>query len=191
MNAPEIRYPLISPREAAAYTAPFEGCRLVAYHDNAARRDDGSTGVLTVGYGFNLERDDAGQLLSQAGIDYILAVNRTPITQDQANRLLQATLLISFADAAQLFGELQQYPADVQRILVDLAFQLGRPRLAKFKGFIRAIRARRWALAAGELIFRDIGKPDTTALFNLPEKRCETHASLLLLIEKRDMEAAA
>ena len=58
-------------------------------------------------------------------------------------------------------GTFDGLPDEVQGILVNMMFNLGRPRLSKFKNMRKALDSRDWALAAVEgrdsLWYRQVG----------------------------------
>lgn len=100
-----------------------EGCRLKPYRD--------SLGVLTIGWGRNLE-----------------AVG---VTQDEADRMLERDLTLAYhaVSAWEWFGQLS--PAR-QRVLVEMAFNLGLPRLTGFGRMLAALKAGRYQEAADEML---------------------------------------
>lgn len=54
-------------------------------------------------------------------------------------------------DAESLIPDLYQHPEPVQRVMVNMAFNLGRIRLGKFKKLLRALKARDYIVAAEEM----------------------------------------
>ena len=100
-----------------------EGLRLKPYTDTA--------GVLTIGYGHNLAD----------GID-----------EEMANYILRRDLLeaqYAAAHAVRCFHRLDDVR---QEALVNMAFNLGGPRLAKFKRMLAALEAQDWDQAAAEAL---------------------------------------
>ena len=55
----------------------------------------------------------------------------------------------------------ETFPGEVQEVLVNMLFNLGRPRLTKFKNFNKQILAHEWAAAAPEgrdsIWYRQVG----------------------------------
>jgi len=55
-------------------------------------------------------------------------------------------------DAENLIPDLYEHPEQVQRVMVNMSFNLGRTRLGRFKKLLRALQARNYAEAADEMI---------------------------------------
>ena len=56
------------------------------------------------------------------------------------------------ADCCALFLNFASLPDQVQRVLVNMAFNLGRGRLSKFKKLITAVNEGNWQKAADEMV---------------------------------------
>jgi len=55
-------------------------------------------------------------------------------------------------DTEALVPDLYEHPDDIQRVLTNMAFNLGRNRLSKFRRMRKAINARNYAEAADEMV---------------------------------------
>lgn len=111
-----------------------EGFRANPYTD--------SVGVLTVGIGFNLERPNAGALLAAQGINIQdVVAGRRPLSKAEAWNLAAADVNAAAADAARIFPNFGSLPAGVQEVLVNMAFNLGGPKLSKFVRLKEAVAA--------------------------------------------------
>ena len=117
---------MIAPNDPAliAMVALHEGFRAKPYKD--------SVGVLTVVYGRNLQ--DVG------------------IRQDEARVMLENDLTVAMNDARFLFDDFAALTPNRQRALVDMAFNLGRTRLAGFKAMWAALERRDYHAAAVEAL---------------------------------------
>jgi GH24 family phage-related lysozyme (muramidase) len=137
-------YSLISPASVRDQIQQHEGREAVAYGD--------TTGVMTVGVGFNLQRSDARTLLSQVGANYdkVLAQEQA-LTDDQIDRLYEITLNEAFQTAQRFIPNLGTHPPQVQKVVVDMAFNLGPQRLGGFRNFQSAINRRDYNTAANEM----------------------------------------
>ena len=51
-----------------------------------------------------------------------------------------------------LFPDLDDLPDVAQQVIVNMAFNIGRPRLSKFKNFIAGVNDRDWTRAAEEMM---------------------------------------
>lgn len=98
-----------------------EGLRLKPYKD--------TVGVLTIGYGRNLEKG-----ISHAEAEYLLENDL-----DEAIRV-----------AKQLVPSFLNLSSVRQEVLVEMAFNLGGPRLAGFKKMLAAIEAKDFTTASKE-----------------------------------------
>ena len=92
-----------------------------------------------------------GHLIKLGDAEFKKAVG-TPITQERALELFRQDLAVSIKECEQLFPNLGDYPDPVQRVLVNMTFNLGRPRLSKFKAMAAAIEKRDWNTAADEMV---------------------------------------
>ena len=102
-----------------------EGCRLTAYLD--------TVGVPTIGYGHT-----KGVRLGDE------------ITQAEADAFLDEDLRVAIGDLCGRFPWVTALPEPAQEALVEMSFQLGIGRLAKFQRMLEAVRKRRWAEACAE-----------------------------------------
>ena len=74
----------------------------------------------------------------------------TPISEERVTEAFQSDLDISIGECKVLFDLWDTYPGEVQEILVNMMFNLGRPRLSKFKNFKKALDKGAWGFAAIE-----------------------------------------
>lgn len=120
-----------------------EGLRLKAYRDTA--------GKLTVGYGFNLDAGAAKAICASLKLDYEPIRNGVPITEAQADAILELQLGMVNAQAKTLFPNFNQMPADVQAVVQDLIFNLGLAGFMKFTDTIASLLGGDWAGSADNL----------------------------------------
>lgn len=74
----------------------------------------------------------------------------TAVSEDRVTEAFQRDLDISIAECKVLYDLWDTYPGEVQEILVNMMFNLGRPRLSKFKNFKIALDKSAWGFAAIE-----------------------------------------
>ena len=102
-----------------------EGLKLKPYHD--------TVGKLTIGIGRNLDNNG--------------------ISKAEALHLLENDLKVCVIDAKEVFGAQWGKLNDVrQEVILNMLFNLGRPRFLGFKKCIAAIKDERWADAAVEML---------------------------------------
>ena len=77
----------------------------------------------------------------------------TPISEERVKECFEKDLNIAISECEVLFGDKWEgYPGELQEVLVNMLFNLGRPRLSKFKKFIGAINESDWDTAAVEMM---------------------------------------
>lgn len=76
----------------------------------------------------------------------------TPVTEERVRSCFERDLDIAIGECGTLYGEgtFGDLPDEVQQILVNMMFNMGRPRLSGFKKFNAAIEAGDWTEAAKE-----------------------------------------
>jgi GH24 family phage-related lysozyme (muramidase) len=68
----------------------------------------------------------------------------TPVSEERVNELFDKDIQITIDECEQLFGNFQDLPEEVQQILANMMFNLGRPRLSKFRKLCKAVAERNW-----------------------------------------------
>ena len=66
--------------------------------------------------------------------------------------LLLVSVEIVLGDCRKLYEDFDEVPEEVQLIIANMMFNMGRPRLSKFKGMKRGVDARDWDAAADEMV---------------------------------------
>jgi lysozyme len=102
-----------------------------------------------------------GHLIRQSEPEYLLKVG-DPITQETSDKYLLLDLRIATSDAERIFGPLNEHPEDVIRVLVNMSFNLGYPRLNKFVNMKQAVVDKDYIKAANEMKdskwYRQVGR---------------------------------
>ena len=75
----------------------------------------------------------------------------TAIPTEQVNDWFAKDIETTIKDCNLLFSQFDNLPEDIQRVLANMCFQLGRPRLSKFKNMIAAVNDLDWAKMADEM----------------------------------------
>lgn len=76
----------------------------------------------------------------------------TPVTEERVTELFQQDCEIVLGDCQILYPDFDDLPEEVQLIIANMMFNMGRPRLSKFKGMKRGVDARDWDAAADEMV---------------------------------------
>tara|TARA_R110000772_G_scaffold46983_5_gene107389 strand:+ start:733 stop:1182 length:450 start_codon:yes stop_codon:yes gene_type:complete len=85
----------------------------------------------------------------------------TVVSEDRVKQVFESDLAVAVDECRILYDMWDNFPGEVQEILVNMLFNLGRPRLSKFKNMKKALDNRCWKLAATEgrdsLWYRQVG----------------------------------
>ncbi len=73
------------------------------------------------------------------------------ITEEECHELFIQDISIAVGDCKIIFDEWDSFPSEVQEILVNMLFNLGRPRFLTFKKMIAAVYQRDWQRASEEM----------------------------------------
>ena len=91
-----------------------------------------------------------GHLITEDDIERHVEVG-TPITEERVEFVFEKDLDICINECFKLYGDnWQTFPEEVQEILANMMFNMGRPRLSKFKKMNAALIVGDWKEAAKE-----------------------------------------
>ena len=76
----------------------------------------------------------------------------TPVSEDRVIEAFDNDVQVVLADCEQLYNDFNVLPEEVQLIIANMMFNMGRPRLSKFKGMKAGVDAQDWNKAADEMI---------------------------------------
>ena len=76
----------------------------------------------------------------------------TAVSEERVAEAFEADLVSVLSDCESLYGDFGDLPEDAQEIIANMIFNMGRPRLSKFKGMKRGVDARDWNAAADEMV---------------------------------------
>jgi lysozyme len=76
----------------------------------------------------------------------------TEISEDRVNEVFESDVATFVSESKILFPDLDELPDVAQQVIVNMAFNMGRPRLSKFKNFIAGVNDRDWTRAAEEMM---------------------------------------
>ena len=111
-----------------------EGVKYEIYNDHL--------GYATFGIG-HLILDSDPEQGSQVG---------TPVSESRVAEAFESDIVQVLSDCETLYPDFESLPEDAQRIIANMMFNMGRPRLSKFKGMKRGVDAQDWNAAADEMV---------------------------------------
>ena len=74
----------------------------------------------------------------------------TPVSKERVDEVWEHDFTEHVEECGKLYPDLEHYPDEVQRVLVNMTFNMGMTRLSKFKNFKSAIERNDWKQAAVE-----------------------------------------
>lgn len=92
-----------------------------------------------------------GHLITEQDLEYGEEVG-TPVSEDRVASAFESDIQITLEDCYRLYDDFNELPEEVQLIIANMCFNLGRPRLSKFKGMKAGVDARDWQKAADEMV---------------------------------------
>ena len=76
----------------------------------------------------------------------------TEVTDERVQELFTQDIQTALNDCKDVFSDFGTLPEEVQRVIANMMFNLGKPRFKGFKKFIAAVKARDWNKAADEMV---------------------------------------
>ena len=92
-----------------------------------------------------------GHLITKSDEEYGEDVG-TPISDDRVKECFASDVKQVIADCHTLYNDFDDLPEEAQLIIANMMFNMGRPRLSKFKGMKRGVDAKDWNQAADEMV---------------------------------------
>jgi lysozyme len=111
-----------------------EGCKYEIYLDH-----------------LNLPTHGIGHLILNSDPEYGQPVG-TPVSEDRVNECFASDVETVLSECTQLYPNFSVLPEEVQLIIANMMFNMGRPRLSKFKGMKAAVDTGDWHRAAVEMV---------------------------------------
>ena len=110
-----------------------EGCKYEVYLDHL--------GLPTFGIGHLITEKDPEH---QMGIG-------TPVDEIRVNEAFEQDVHVTIGECQKLFDDWDELPETARLITANMMFNMGRPRLSKFKKMIQAIKDGDWLEAANQM----------------------------------------
>ena len=76
----------------------------------------------------------------------------TSIDNDRVVEAFESDIETVLSDCNKLYPDFADLPEEAQRVIANMMFNMGRPRLSKFKGMKSGVDARDWNRAADEMV---------------------------------------
>ena len=111
-----------------------EGCKYEIYLDHL--------GLPTYGIGHLVTEND-----EEHGQPVV-----TPVSEERVAEVFEQDIQITLDECQRLYEDFDDLPEEVQLIIANMMFNMGRPRLSQFKGMKAGIDARDWNQAADEMV---------------------------------------
>ena len=114
--------------------AEDEGCKYEIYLDHL--------GLPTYGIGHLVVESDPehGQPVG------------TPVSEERVRQVFALDIASTLDECQVLYPDFDDLPEECQLIIANMMFNMGRPRLSKFKGMKAGVDARDWSRAADEMV---------------------------------------
>ena len=114
--------------------AEDEGCKFEIYLDHLW--------LPTYGIGHLVVEDDP---------EYGQPVG-TPVDEERVRQVFNLDIASTLDECQVLYPDFDDLPEECQLIIANMMFNMGRPRLSKFKGMKAGVDARDWNRAADEMV---------------------------------------
>ena len=86
----------------------------------------------------------------------------TPVSNDRVTDAFNSDIKTVLSDCEKLYSDFENLPEEAQQVIANMMFNLGYPRLSKFRGMKASVDARDWNLAAEEMVdsrwYAQVGK---------------------------------
>lgn len=92
-----------------------------------------------------------GHLVLDSDPEHGMAVG-TAVSEDRVNECFDKDVEVVLEECRKLYEDFDDLPGEAQHIIANMLFNMGRPRLSKFKGMKRGVDARDWLAAADEMV---------------------------------------
>ena len=91
-----------------------------------------------------------GHLIKESDPEYGLPVG-TAVDDERINELFDQDIKVTLSECEQLYGNFNDLPEEVQKILANMMFNLGRPRLSRFLKMKQHVDNRDFVSASEEM----------------------------------------
>ena len=92
-----------------------------------------------------------GHLITEWDVDYYGKPIGYPIPEQQVQDWFLNDVQVAIQDCQTIFSAFDKLPDEIQHVLINMSFQLGKPRLSKFKKMIAAVEAEDYQEMANQM----------------------------------------
>ena len=92
-----------------------------------------------------------GHLVLESDPEYGSEIG-TPVSESRVIEAFEQDCENVLRDCDILYEDFDDLPEEAQQVIANMMFNMGRPRLSKFKGMKRGVDSRNWNAAADEMI---------------------------------------
>ncbi len=92
-----------------------------------------------------------GHLITESDPEHGQPVG-TAVSESRCVEAFESDLMGVLSDCRTLYPNIDDLPEEAQQIIANMMFNLGRPRLSKFKGMKAGVDERDWQRAADEMV---------------------------------------
>ena len=92
-----------------------------------------------------------GHLITEWDEEFYEKPIGTRVPNEQVNDWFEKDIKVTISDCKIIFDNFDNLPEEAQLVIANMCFQLGRPRLSKFKNFIAAVKDEDWQRAGDEM----------------------------------------
>ena len=92
-----------------------------------------------------------GHLVLEFDSEYRLPAG-SPVSKSRVIEAFESDCENVLRDCSILYKDFDDLPEEAQQVIANMMFNMGRPRLSKFKGMKRGVDARDWNVAADEMV---------------------------------------
>ena len=114
--------------------ADDEGCKYSVYLDH-----------------LNLPTFGIGHLITEADPEFGEPIG-TEVSEERVNRAFLLDVAVTIDECKVLYDDFDDLPEEAQLVICNMMFNMGRPRLSKFKGMKAGCDARDWNKMADEMV---------------------------------------
>jgi len=101
-------------------------------------------------YHLNLKTLGVGHLVTEWDEEYDKPVGTT-VSDERVNELFEKDINVTLEECRYLYDNFDNLPEEVQKIIGNMMFNLGRPRLSRFHKMKKAVLDKDWQEAANQM----------------------------------------